>query len=126
MYKVLTYVRYLHIKYLLCFIYMFVYNMFLGYCKYLTPKNAQINATKSPIRTGFYPVGTNIHFSCDSGYNLTDYKLIGSDSSSCNASGFWNAPPPTCKQGNEMSRNCFFLCILLFISTYFKIETHYS
>ena len=66
----------------------------LGYCEDPTVVNGQFNITESPIVIGYYYVGTNVSFSCDSEYNL-----IGSSSSSCDTDGSWNPAPPTCQQG---------------------------
>ena len=70
--------------------------IFPEYCENPTPVNGSVNAAKSPITSGYYYVGTDVSFSCDSGYNL-----IGSVSSTCQTNGSWNPSPPKCKQGNE-------------------------
>ena len=82
-----------HIAILVTSMYFFIY---LATCEDPTPVNGQINAIESPVTTRFYSVGTNVSFSCDS-----EYELFGSSASSCNGSGFWNPPAPTCRQGDE-------------------------
>ena len=66
--------------------------IYLATCGDPRPVNGSVNATKSPIVIGYYSVGTNVAFSCDPGY-----ELEGSISSTCDDSGSWNPPPPTCK-----------------------------
>ena len=78
---------------------IYIYDIFVGYCELPTLANGQINATQSQIITRYYEVGTNISFTCNSGYTL-----IGISFSSCQTNGSWNSPPPTCRQGNESKK----------------------
>ena len=59
-----------------------------------TPLNGSVN------ETGNYRVGTNVTFSCDSGYILD-----GNISSTCHADRSWNPLPPICREGNETNIN---------------------
>ena len=64
-------------------------------CEALTIINGQVNATTSLLAFGYYSVGTSVSFTCDPGYQLDGSSLI-----SCLTNGTWDAPTPTCTQGN--------------------------
>ena len=65
--------------------------MFLVTCSNITIENGQITPSQS-----LYIINDVIHFSCDSGYNLT-----GSNTSTCQSSLQWEPHIPSCFQGNE-------------------------
>ena len=67
----------------------------LATCGDPTLLNGSVNATKSPIITGYYSVGTNLTFSCHSGFTLD-----GNISNTCDTNGSWTPSPPTCRLGN--------------------------
>ena len=65
------------------------------YCAALSIENGRVKCTGSPLPDGGYPVDTTVHFECDRGNDLS-----GSASSTCETSGLWSQPTPTCNQGN--------------------------
>ena len=69
---------------------------FLGACVWPFLINGQFNATESQINAFHYPVGTNVSFSCNSGF-----RLDGSNFSTCLANGAWSISIPTCTLGNK-------------------------
>ena len=66
-------------------------------CENPTPTNGQVNP--SGLIDGRYIVNTMVSFMCDYGFHL-----VASNSSICQTSRTWNPQPPTCIQGNYMSR----------------------
>ena len=72
-------------------------HVFLVLCEEPTLENGHVNTTTSLVAFGYYSVGTNVFFTCYSGY-----KLDGSNFGTCLANGSWNVSYPTCTQGNEI------------------------
>ena len=59
-------------------------------------ENGDVSYDQSPVTPGFYPVGTQVSFTCRSGY-----KLDGSSSSTCMKNGIWNNKPKCTLKGTE-------------------------
>ena len=78
--------------------------------------NGSFNITESPILMGYYSVGTNVTFSCDSGFILD-----GSNSSTCHKNGSWNPSPPTCRQGNCTVSMLFPFCMNLLNNIFLSV-----
>ena len=64
---------------------------FLATCTDPTPQNGQV----IPNNNGVFHEENTVSFTCNYGY-----KLIGGDSSTCQADGNWHPEPPTCPQSN--------------------------
>ena len=77
------------------------------------------------IANGEFPVGAQVHFECNRGYDLD-----GPTSSTCNISGLWSNQPPTCDQGNILKEvTCYrtyvmIANVLIFSSKYVLKKWH--
>ena len=85
--------RNIHVTNMLRLLY-YILHLLLDTCEDPTPANGQVNA--SGQHNEEYIPGTTVSFMCDTGY-----RLDGSDSSTCQTSGTWDPPPPTCLFGKK-------------------------
>ena len=65
-------------------------------CGNISVANAEISFSRPRASGGGYSVGTVASFTCKYGYSLS-----GTDSRTCQASGFWTQFNPACNQSNE-------------------------
>ena len=75
-------------------------------CEDPTLMNGQVNPT------GQSSANTTVSFMCHSGYNLQ-----GSTSSTCQNSGTWVPPLPTCLEGNE---------VIMYISVFLALNIQFT
>ena len=64
--------------------------------------NGEVTANSALFHNGEYGYGTNITFSCNTGYTLDRSQHGSASSALCLTSGNWSHSSPTCKIGNEM------------------------
>uniref|UniRef100_A0A670ZEQ7 Sushi domain-containing protein n=1 Tax=Pseudonaja textilis TaxID=8673 RepID=A0A670ZEQ7_PSETE len=75
----------------------------------LPPPDIQ-NGTHNNQKTGVFPSGIFVKYTCDPGY-----ALIGETTLHCTNAGRWSSPAPNCK-GIFCDHNIFFLLLLLLFS----------
>ena len=77
--------------------------------------NGEITANSAPFHNGEYGYGTNITFSCNTGYTLDTSQHGSASSALCLTSGNWSHSFPTCKIDNEM-------ILLLLVKEHFDLS----
>ena len=67
----------------------------------IAPTNGRIESTVPPTNGQLYQEGSTVRFACNSGYSLSGSEII-----TCQGTGTWSSPFPTCTGESDM-------CIIL-------------